>query len=148
MKAKRWKPLCGESSTESQRNEGNLCFLYLLVFVCSWQPPAMPSVFTAQCSTLPAVTLCPSKQLLSQSAGVEASAGEGRTLSCLSLALLGRIQLGRGALPTCPWRCGRDKWDQGGEEEGVQVADTCPGWSQAGHMSCCPGSQGSQESRW
>lgn len=43
---------------------------------------------------------------------------------------------------------GKDKWNHGGEEEGVQVADTCPGWSQAGHMSCCPSSQGSQQSRW
>lgn len=37
----------------------------------------MPSVFTVQCSTLPAVTLCLSKQLLSRSAGVETSLGKG-----------------------------------------------------------------------
>lgn len=81
------------------------------------------------------------------SAAVEASAGEGRTLSCLSLASLGRIQLEReGALPKCPWRCEGINGIM--KEKGVQVADTCPGWSQAGHRSCCPSSLGNQESRW
>lgn len=103
----------------------------------------MPCVFTVLSSTLPAVTLCPSKQLLSGSAGVEALLGRGEPSLVSPWLYWVEFSWGEGSM-----EMGKDKWNHGGEEEGVQVADTCPGWSQAGHMSCCPSSQESQQSRW
>lgn len=142
MKGKRWKPLCGESGAETKGMRVTFAFYsswYLFAHGSHQQCPlcsqhSAPPSLQSHCARVN--SSCPG-----QLQWKEASLGRGEPP--LVSPWLSWVEFSWREGP-CPWRCGRDKWDHGGEEEGVQVADTWPGWSRAGHTSCCPAPRGAR----